>query len=264
MVEVVDSLAGLDWRAAIGYIAVFGEDILVDVAWWHVAFPAVVVDESSSVRIHHPGPVIRETWRRTSCSDCLGKGSALLWPTFFFRCHLRLRYTSEEPCNQAYSNEQSSHRDRDADYHGCTDATATAPASPCSFVTRHFTGHRHSGHHHCRRRNSGHRNRISCHQHSPTTTITTCNTANLRITENIRLKRGVEACLFYDRETRFAVKTFQRDFSGYDTISGTPDPLPPASRLSDYGEHHQVQTGSRNSSQNWKYFNHLKLSNGNR
>jgi len=29
-------------------------------------------------------------------------------------------------------------------------------------------------------------------------------------------------------------------------FSGTPDPLPLASPTSHYGEHHQVQTGSRN------------------
>ena len=36
-------------------------------------------------------------------------------------------------------------------------------------------------------------------------------------------------------------------------FSGTHDPLPPASAPSDYGEHHQVQTGSRNSTSNRKY-----------
>jgi len=42
------------------------------------------------------------------------------------------------------------------------------------------------------------------------------------------------------------MKTFQRDLSGYTQFLGTPDPLPPASTPSDYGEHHQVQTGRRN------------------
>jgi len=34
---------------------------------------------------------------------------------------------------------------------------------------------------------------------------------------------------------------------------GTPDPLPPVSALSDFGEQHQVQIGSRNSIPNRKY-----------
>jgi len=42
------------------------------------------------------------------------------------------------------------------------------------------------------------------------------------------------------------MKTFQRDVSGYDTVLGTPDPLPLATTPSDYGEHHRVQTGNRN------------------
>jgi len=34
---------------------------------------------------------------------------------------------------------------------------------------------------------------------------------------------------------------------------GMPDPLTLASTMSDYGEHHQVQTGSRNCTPNRKY-----------
>jgi len=36
-------------------------------------------------------------------------------------------------------------------------------------------------------------------------------------------------------------------------FSGMPDPLPPVPTSSDFREQHQVQTGSRNSSPNWKY-----------
>jgi len=40
-------------------------------------------------------------------------------------------------------------------------------------------------------------------------------------------------------------------------FSGTPDLLPPSSTMSDYGEHHHIQTGSRNSTPNRKYTNNL-------
>jgi len=50
------------------------------------------------------------------------------------------------------------------------------------------------------------------------------------------------------------MKTFQRDLIGYDTLLGIHDPLPLASTSSVYGEHYQVQTGSRNSILNRKYY----------
>jgi len=45
------------------------------------------------------------------------------------------------------------------------------------------------------------------------------------------------------------MKTFQRDLSRYNTVLDTPDPRPLVLTPSDHGEHHQVQTGSRNCTQ---------------
>jgi len=48
------------------------------------------------------------------------------------------------------------------------------------------------------------------------------------------------------------MKTFQRDLSGYDTVFGHARSLTLAPTPSDYVEHHDVQTGSRNGTPNRK------------